>query len=85
MTDINNEITDGWTRLPTPTNDATSGWDSIPAPPPLPPTIFKEPDHALLHWSHCYNDYCEIHRHAKDNHNYHPCHTERSHRHGPCR
>jgi hypothetical protein len=85
MTDINNETTDGWTRLPTPTNDATSGWDSIPAPPPLPPTIFKEPDHASLHWSHCYNDYCETHRHAKDNHNYHPRRAEGSRRRGPRR
>jgi hypothetical protein len=93
MTDINNETTDGWTRLPTPTNDATSGWDGIPAPPPLPSTIYEEPTmtrsatttHASLHWSHCYNDYCEIHRHVKDNHNYHPRHTERSRRQGPRR
>jgi hypothetical protein len=85
MTDINNETTDGWTRLPTPTNDATSSWDSIPAPPPLPPTVFKEPDHASLHWSYCYNDYCETHRHAKDNNNYHPRRAEGSRRRGPRR
>jgi hypothetical protein len=70
--DIKNEAetADGWTRLPTPTNDTADGWDNIP--PPLPPTTFKEPDHASLHWSHCYDDYCETHRHAKDNNNYYP-------------
>jgi hypothetical protein len=85
--DINNETetADGWTRLPTPTNDTTNGWDDASSPPPLPPTVFKEPDHAALHWSHCYDDYCEIHRHAKDNHNYHPRHAEGSRRRGPRR
>jgi hypothetical protein len=83
--DIKNEAetADGWTRLPTPTNDTTDGWDDIP--PPLPPTTFKEPDHAALHWSHCYDDYCETHRHAKDNNNYHPRHAEGSRRRGPRR
>jgi hypothetical protein len=85
MTDINNETTDGWTRLPTPTNNTTSGWDNIPSPPPLPSTVFEEPNHALLHWSHCYDDYCETHRHAKDNHNYHPRRAEGSRRRGPRR
>jgi hypothetical protein len=72
--DTNNETetADGWTRLPTPTNDTTNGWDDVPSTPPLPPTVFKEPDHASLHWSHCYDDYCETHRHAKDNNNYYP-------------
>jgi hypothetical protein len=85
--DTNNETetADGWTRLPTPTNDTTSGWDDTPATPPLPPTVFKEPDHASLHWSHCYDDYCGTHRHAKDNHNYHPRHAEGSRRRGPRR
>jgi hypothetical protein len=93
MTDINNETTDGWTRLPTPTNDATSSWDSIPAPPPLPSTIYEEPTmthsatstHASLYWSYCYDDYCETHQHAKDNHNYHPHCAEGSRRRGPRR
>jgi hypothetical protein len=85
MTDINNETTDGWTRLPTPTNNATSGWDSIPSPPPLPSTVFEEPNHASLHWSHCYDDYCETHRHAKDNNNYHPRRAEGSRRRAPRR
>jgi len=70
------------TKLPTnePNNDwgiAATTTDGLGAPPaaPSPPLFAAGPprtnDHVSLHWTGCYNDYCNTHRQSKDN-NYYP-------------
>jgi len=64
-----------------PTNDwglaaqaaTTDGWN-VPTAPSPPLSAVEQPrqdDHASLHWTACYDDYCSIHRQMKDN-NYYP-------------
>jgi len=40
-------------------------------------------DHASLHWTACYDDYCNTHRQSKDN-NYYPRQSRRHHRTTKC-
>ena len=57
------DTAEGWTfadnhpttsELPTTTND----WDALPTAPTPPLTN----NHASLHWTACYDDYCGVHR-----------------------
>jgi len=53
----------------------TDGWGASPAAAsPLLSTVGQPHtnDHASLHWTACYDDYCSTHRQSKDN-NYYPC------------
>jgi len=70
------------TELPTnePNNDwgiaatTTDRWGAPPAAPSPPLSAAGQPhtnDHASLHWTACYDDYCNTHRQSKDN-NYYP-------------
>jgi len=57
----------------------TDGWGAPSAAPSPPLSTAGQPhtnDHASLHWTACYDDYCNTHRQSKDN-NYYP---RRSHR-----
>jgi len=66
----------------------TDGWNA-PPPAPLPPLSAggqpRTNDHASLHWTTCYDDYCGTHRQMKDD-NYYPQRGNDSHRHNhrPC-
>jgi len=71
------------TELPTnePNNDwgiaatTTNGWDAPPAAPSPPLSAAGQPhtnDHASLHWTGCYDNYCNTQRQSTDN-NYYPC------------
>jgi len=82
-TSANNEQTE----LPTnePNNDwgiaatTTDGWGTPPAAPSPPLSAAGQPhtnDHASLHWTACYDDYCNTHRQSKDN-NYYPRRSRR--------
>jgi len=75
------------TELPTnePNNDwgiattTTNGWGTPPAAPSPPLSAtgqHRTNDHASLHWTAYYDDYCNTHHQSKDN-NYYP---RRSHR-----
>jgi len=75
------------TELPTnePNNDwgiaatTTDGWGTPPAAPLPPLSAAGQPrtnDHASLHWTACYDDYCNTHRQSKDN-NYYPRRSRR--------
>ena len=82
------------TKLPTnePNNDwgiaatTTDGWNAPPAAPSPPMSAVGQPrtdDHASLHWTACYDDYCNTHRQSKDNH-YYPRHSRRRRRTQTC-
>jgi hypothetical protein len=64
-------------------------WDAPPPAPSPPLSAVGQPrtnDHASLHWTACYNDYCGVHRQMKDN-NYYPRRANGRHRHNhqcPC-
>jgi len=71
------------TELPTnePNNEwgiaatRTDGWGAPPAAPSPPLSAAGQPrtnDHVSLHWTACYDDYCNTLRQSKDN-NYYPC------------
>jgi len=52
----------------------TDGWDTPPAAPSPPLSAVGQPctdDHTYLHWTACYDDYCNTHHQSKDN-NYDP-------------
>jgi len=52
----------------------TDRWDAPPAAPSPPLSAVGQlwtNDHASLHWTTCYNDYCGVHHQMKDN-NYYP-------------
>ena len=56
----------------------TDGWNVPPAPLP-PVSAAGQPhldDHPSLHWTACYDDYCNTHRQSKDN-NYYPRRSRR--------
>jgi len=92
INDIENEPTEGWTLTPTPapvhddgwgnltTANRPDSWENQPVAPSPPLSAINRPtDYASMHWTACYDDYCRIHRHAKNN-NYYPYRAE-----GPCR
>jgi len=57
----------------------TDGWQAPPAAPSPPMCVIGQPrtnDHASLHRTACYEDYCNTHRQRKDN-NYYPCQSRR--------
>jgi len=69
------------TELPTnePNNDwgiattTTDGWGAPPATPAALLSAAGQPhtnNHASLHWTACYDDYCNTHRQSKDNNYY---------------
>jgi len=61
-------------------------WDAPPAAPSPPLSAVGQPrtdDHASLHWTACYDDYCNTHRQSKDN-NYYPRNTRRRRRAQTC-
>jgi len=67
----------------------TDGWNAPPAAPSLPMSAVGQTstdDHASLHWTACYDDYCNTHRQSKDN-NYYPrksrCHCRTTKCDGP--
>ena len=74
------DTTEGWTFTskfpPTTAPDdncgipttTTNNQDALPTAPTPPPNT---DNHASLHWTACYDDYCGIHRQIKDN-NYYP-------------
>jgi len=67
----------------------TDGWNA-PQPAPSPPlSAVGQPsanDHASLHWTACYDDYCNAHRQMKDDNYYpQPGNDRRRRNHGPCR
>jgi len=75
------------TELPTnePNNDwgiaatTTDGWGAPQAAPSPLLSATGQPhtnDHASLHWTACYDNYCNTHRQSKDN-NYYPCQSRR--------
>jgi len=89
---INEPMTVGWTLTTAPeyndsgfptTAPADDGW-AIPPAAPSPPVSAID-NHASLHWTACYNDYCNVHRQSKDN-AYYPCRANGRHRrnHRPC-
>jgi len=52
----------------------TNGWGAPPTAPSPPMSAVGQPrtnDHASLHWTACYDDYCGVHRQMK-NDNYYP-------------
>jgi len=52
----------------------TDGWNAPPPAPSPPLSAVGQPsanDHASLHWTACYDDYCNTHRQMKDD-NYYP-------------
>ena len=52
----------------------TDGWNAPPPAPSPPVSAVGQPsanDHASLHWTACYDDYCNTHRQMKDD-NYYP-------------
>lgn len=52
----------------------TDGWNAPPNAPSPPLSTVGQPrtnDHASLHWTACYDDYCGVHRQMKNN-NYYP-------------
>jgi len=60
----------------------TDGWNAPPAAPSPPLSAVGQPrtdDHASLHWTACYDDYCNTHRQSKDN-NYYPRQSRRRRR-----
>ena len=60
----------------------TDGWNAPPAAPLPPMSAVGQPrtnDHASLHWTACYDDYCNTHRQSKDN-NYYPRQSRRRRR-----
>ena len=62
------------------TTPPDDGWN-VPAAP-SPPSSTEQPrqdDHASLHWTACYDDYCNTHRQMKNN-NYYPRQSRRHHR-----
>jgi len=71
----------GWTfadnnpipEFPT-TTEPDTNWGMPPTAPSPPLSAAGQPranDHASLHWTACYDDYCKAHRQMKDN-NYYP-------------
>jgi len=63
---------DGWGDAPAATT--TDGWGPVPTAPSPPLSAIGQPrtnDHASLHWTACYDDYCGVHRQMK-NDNYYP-------------
>jgi hypothetical protein len=77
---------DGW-GLPPTTENRPDGW-TIPPAAPSPPVSATGPstnNHASLHWTACYDDYCNTHRQSKDN-AYYPRRANGRHRrnHRPC-
>jgi len=81
--------TDNEQTMAEPTNDwslatqamTTDGWN-VPTAPSPPLSAIGRPrqdDHASLHWTACYDNYCSVHRQMKDN-NYDPHKSRR-----PCR
>jgi len=77
-TSTDNEQTESPTNEPN--NDwgiavtTTDGWGLSPDTPSPPLSAAEQPrtnDHASLHWTACYDDYCNTHRQSKDN-NYYP-------------
>jgi len=91
-----NEPSEGWTLTPAPApvhddgwgtpaaENRPDSWEHPPAAPSPPLSAFKPTNHASMHWTACYDDYCGIHRHAKDN-NYYPHRAEAPRRRGPKR
>ena len=68
------DTTEGWTfadnntgpEFPTTTDE----WNALPTAPSPPLSTVGQPrtnDHASLHWTACYDDYCGVHRQMKDN------------------
>jgi len=59
----------------------TDGWGIPPATPSPLRSAVGQPrtdDHAPLHWTACYDDYCNTHCQSKDNNYYpRPCHRHR--------
>jgi len=84
------DTNEGWTfpndnnpapELPT-TTEPDNNWGIPPAAPSPPMSAVGQPrinDHAPLHWTACYNDYCGTHHQSKDN-NYYPCQSRRQRR-----
>jgi len=71
---------EGWGEAPAATT--TEGWGTTPAAPSPPLSAVGQPrtnDHASLHWTACYDDYCGVHRQMKDN-NYYPRRANGRHR-----
>jgi len=76
------DTNEGWTfpddnnpipEFPT-TTEPNNSWGIPPAAPSPPLSAvghLHTNDHATLHWTACYNDYCNTHRQMKDN-NYYP-------------
>jgi hypothetical protein len=89
------DTAEGWTfadnhtitsEFPTTTNDnwgipatTTNNWDAPPTAPTPPLEQSRTDNHASLHWTACYDDYCGVHRQMKDN-NYYPRENRRSRR-----
>jgi hypothetical protein len=78
------DTAEGWTfadnhtitsEFPTTTNN----WDAPPTAPTPPLEQSRTDNHASLHWTACYDDYCGVHRQMKDN-NYYPRENRRSRR-----
>jgi len=76
------DTNEGWTfaddNNPAPefttTTEPNNNWGIPPAALSLPLSAVEQPranDHASLHWTACYDDYCGAHRQMKDN-NYYP-------------
>jgi len=76
------DTNEGWTfaddNNPAPefttTTEPNNNWGIPPAAPSPPLSAVEQPranDHASLHWTACYDDYCGAHRQMKDN-NYYP-------------
>jgi len=86
-------------ELPTMTNNndnwgipdnatTTDGWNAPPPAPSPPLSTVGQPsanDHASLHWTACYDDYCNAHRQIKDDNYYPQRENDRCrHNHQPC-
>ena len=89
------DANEGWTfadnnpvpEFPT-TTEPDTNWGMPPTAPSPPLSAVGQPrtndnDHASLHWTAFYDDYCNIHRQSKDN-NYYPRHSRRRRRAQTC-
>ena len=69
---------DGWVTPPPATT--TDGWDApVASPPRSARELPRNNDHASLHWTAYYDDYCSVHHQIKDN-NYYPSRDNHRHR-----